>query len=138
MKRLKITFTLKFFSAVELIYARCRALNIPKPIIVDTGDNDETLELRWTWQNAMKNCGERDNEGIRYPKQQPKNDKQDEIKKRSQSDIMTTLSRVLEVVNPESLIFRVVAELAKYADLDIVMMKKISQSQEDLSIQGKN
>ena len=86
----------------------------------------------------MKNCGERDNEGIRYPKQQPKNDKQDEIKKRSQSDIMTTLSRVLEVVNPESLIFRVVAELAKYADLDIVMMKKISQSQEDLSIQGKN
>ena len=54
--------------AKDLIYARCDELKLPKPVIVDTGDNGEKLELRWTWQNAMKNCGERDNKRIKYPK----------------------------------------------------------------------
>ena len=54
--------------AVELIYARCNELNLPKPTIVDTGDNGEMLELRWPWLNAMKNCGERDDERIKYPR----------------------------------------------------------------------
>jgi len=54
--------------AKNLIYARCEELKLPKPVIVDTGDNGETLELRWLWQNFMKNCGERDDFRIKYPK----------------------------------------------------------------------
>lgn len=51
----------------ELIYARCLEYNVPKPVIVDNGDG-ETYELRWIWRNVMKNCGERDNDRILYPK----------------------------------------------------------------------
>ena len=52
----------------NLIYARCEEFNLPKPVIVDNGDNGETLELRWLWRNYMKNCGERDDFRIKYPK----------------------------------------------------------------------
>ena len=54
--------------AKDLIYTRCDELKLPKPVIVDTGDNCETLELRWPWRNAMKNCGERDDIRIKFPK----------------------------------------------------------------------
>ena len=219
--------------AVELIYARCRELNIPMPTIVDTGDNGETLELRWPWLNAMKNCGERDDYSIRYPifnkkfdemqvellhsflylgaderqikvtsmlcvvgtpntktgnlrrvvveaneiltyqdfakrlglnfdevkevkvaheehhvqyeervckierseQQQPKHEKLDEIPKRSQSEIMATLGRALEIINPVSPIANFASELAQYTDFEVVMTKKNSQSQQELSTQ---
>lgn len=66
--------------AKELIYARCEKFNLPKPVIVDTGDNCETLELRWLWKNAMKNCGERDNPKIMYPRFNKKfDDMQDKL-----------------------------------------------------------
>ena len=51
----------------EAIYERCHNFNIPKPIIVDTGDNGTKFELRWVWSNAMKNCGDRNNPKIKYP-----------------------------------------------------------------------
>lgn len=57
----------------ELIYARCLEYNVPKPIIVDNGDG-ETYELRWIWRNVMKNCGERDDIRIKYPRFNPKYD----------------------------------------------------------------
>ena len=209
--------------AVALIYARCSELNLPKPTIVDTGDNGETLELHWPWLNAMKNCGERDDERIKYPRfnskfdemqrelfrlfwyfgvtsmlcvvgtpntktgnirrivvksdeiltyqdfakrlglnfdddevkvaheehhgqheersckidrseqqqqQQPNQEKRDEIKTRTTSAITATLNRAVEVVNPESPIFKVMADLANYADFEVVMTKKTSQSQQ--------
>ncbi len=66
--------------AKELIYARCEDFNLPKPVIVDTGDNCETLELRWPWKNAMKNCGERDDPKIMYPRFNKKfDDMQDKL-----------------------------------------------------------
>ena len=57
----------------ELIYARCFEYNVPKPVIVDNGDG-ETYELRWIWRNVMKNCGERDDLRIKYPRFNPKYD----------------------------------------------------------------
>ena len=64
--------------AKELIYARCIECNIPKPMIVDNGDG-YTLELRWVWSNVMKNCGERDNSKILYPKFNRKFDAMQEV-----------------------------------------------------------
>lgn len=65
--------------ARELIFARCEKFNLPKPVIVDTGDNGENLELRWLWKNAMKNCGDRD-KNVLYPKFNRKFDNmQDEL-----------------------------------------------------------
>lgn len=64
--------------AKELIYARCFECNVPKPMIVDNGDG-YTLELRWIWRNAMKNCGERDNDRILYPKFNRKFDAMQEV-----------------------------------------------------------
>ena len=61
-----------------LIYARCLECNVPKPIIVDNGDG-YTLELRWIWRNVMKNCGERDNDRILYPKFNRKFDAMQEV-----------------------------------------------------------
>ena len=54
--------------AQELINKRCQDCNLPKPIIVDTGDNGELLELRWPWTDTIKNCGEREDYNIRFPK----------------------------------------------------------------------
>ena len=54
--------------AQELIYRRCQECNLPKPSIIDTGDNGEVLELRWPWSNVLENCGERENFNIRYPR----------------------------------------------------------------------
>ena len=204
--------------AIELIYARCSELNLPKPVIVDTGDNCETLELRWPWLNAMENCGERNDLRIKYPRfnskfdemqrelfrlfwyfgadekkisatsmlcvvgtpntktgnirrivgdadeiltyqdfakrlglnfdkanedrkeraytierpeqpqQQPKHEESAKIKTRAPLEVTATLNRAVEVVNPESPIFKIAADLANYADFEIVMTKENSQN----------
>lgn len=198
--------------AKDLIYARCDELKLPKPVIVDIGDNGETLELRWTWQNAMKNCGERDDIRIRYPKFNRKFDtmqrklfrlfwdfgvddkklsatsmlcvvgtpntktgkirsivgesdeiltyqdfakrlglnfgevydeheeaskheqqepKHEEISERSPSEVAATMSRAMEILEPESSFAKIASELAKYLDFEVLMVKKNSQSQQE-------
>ncbi len=54
--------------AQVLIYKRCQECNLPKPSIIDTGDNGEVLELRWPWSNILENCGEREDFNLSYIK----------------------------------------------------------------------
>ena len=201
----------------ELIYARCEELNLPKPAIIDTGDNGETLELRWTWQNAMKNCGERDDMSIKFPKFNGQFDaiqselfslfwdfgvddkklsatsmlcvvgtpntktgkirsvaceadeiltyqefakrlglnfgeahdereeaskvnqpEQSEVKERDPLAVAETMSRAMEILEPESSFTKFASELSKYVDFEILMVKKNSQSHQVSNLQEEH
>ena len=47
---------------------------------------------------------------------------------RAPLEITETLNRAIEVMNPQSPMFGVVAELANYVDFEVVMTKKNSQN----------